>query len=129
MTQATPLATATTPALAGWNEEILGELLTLHYVRAVVFTNGSGRAIQVNQRRAAPPQLAKVADLALAALTQTGSALQVGRLEVSANVYEEGVVVLAGAGALRVAVLTDSGANLGTLLNQVRRLFRQEEAA
>lgn len=102
--------------------------MALQYVRAVVVTNGQGRALHVNRRRSTPPGLAKLADLASAALLQAGAALQLGRLEVNAAVYQEGVLLLAGAGALRVAVLADAGANLGTLLNQVRRVFRKEEA-
>lgn len=127
MIQSTPLASASTPSASTWNDDILRELLALQYVRAVVFTNGSGRALHVNRRRSTPPGLAKVADVALAALSQAGTALQLGRLEVNACVYQEGVVVLTSAGPVRVAVLADAGANLGTLLNQVRRLFRKEE--
>lgn len=107
---------------------MLKEVLALPYVRAVVFTNGRGRALHVNRRRTTPEALAKVADVALAALSQAGAALQLGRLDVSACVYEEGVVVLSGAGSLRVAVLAEAGANLGTLLNQMRRIFRSEDA-
>lgn len=128
MTQSIPLASSATVPSSAWNDEILRELLALQYVRAVVFTNGRGRALHVNRLRSTPPGLARVADLALASLAQAGSALQLGKLEVNACVYQEGVVLLAGTGALRVAVLADAGANLGTLLNQVRRLFRKEES-
>jgi hypothetical protein len=127
MTQSTPLASAPNLPTSTWNDDILRELLALQYVRAVVFTNGVGRVLHLNRRRATPPGLAKAADIALAALAQAGTALQLGRLEVNACVYQEGVVVLTSAGAVRVAVLADAGANLGTMLNQVRRLFRKEE--
>jgi hypothetical protein len=127
MTQSTQPASDATRSPVTWNDEILRELLALQYVRAVAFTNGRGRALQVNEKRATPSGLAKLADLARAALTQAGDALQLGRVEVNACIYQEGVVLLAGTGAVRVAVLADAGANLGTLLNQVRRLFRQEE--
>jgi predicted regulator of Ras-like GTPase activity (Roadblock/LC7/MglB family) len=111
-----------------WSENILSDLLALQYVRAVALTNGKGRALQLNHRRAAPATLAKMADLALAALTQAGSALNIGEVEVNACVYQDGVLLLAGGGPVRAAVLADAGANLGTLLNQVRRIFRKEEA-
>lgn len=127
MTQTTPLVSAPTLPASAWNDDILRELLALQYVRAVVFTNGSGRALHVNRRRSTPAELAKVADLALGALERAGTALQLGRLEVNACVYQEGVVVSTSAGSMRAVVLADAGANLGTLLNQVRRLFRREE--
>ncbi|RYZ02659.1 MAG: hypothetical protein EOO73_30840 [Myxococcales bacterium] len=127
MSQSTPLASAQALPAPTWNDEILRELLALQYVRAVAFTNGNGRALHVHRRRSTPAGLVKIADVALAALAQAGKSLQLGRLEVSASVYQEGVLVLTSAGAVRVAVLADAGANLGTLLNQVRRLLRKEE--
>lgn len=126
-TTASTATTASAPTSSvTWEAEVLNELLALQYVRAVVFTNGKGRTLRLNRRAAIPEGLAKSADLALAALTQTGAALQLGRLDVSACVYQDGVVILSGSGALRVAVLAEAGANLGTLLNHVRRIFRQE---
>jgi hypothetical protein len=97
-------------------------------VRAVLFTNGKGRALHVDGRDGHSPGLAKLADVAHAALARTGAALQLGRVEVSACIYKEGALLLAGSGKIRVAVLADAGANLGTLLNQVRRIFGKEEA-
>ena len=76
-----------------------------------------------------PDGLAKIADLALAQLTQTGASLELGKLEVSACVYEHGMMLLAGSGSLRVAVLADNGANLGSLLNNVKRIFRERQAS
>lgn len=112
----------------GWDEEVVSDLLALNYVRAVVFTNGQGRALRLNRRATVPDALAKVADLALAALAQTGAALDLGKLEVSACVYEHGIVLLAGSSSLRVAILADNGANLGSLLNNVKRIFRERPA-
>ncbi len=124
-TASTATAAAATSSVT-WEGEVLTELLALQYVRAVVFTNGRGHTLRLNRRATIPEGLAKSADLALAALNQTGVALQLGRLDVSACVYQDGVVILSGSGALRVAVLAEAGANLGTLLNHVRRIFRQE---
>ncbi len=126
--QTKPIAGAVPSPPLTWDEEVLNELLALQYVRAVVFTDGKGRTLRMNGR-ATPDGLAKVADLALAALSQMGVALQLGRVDVSTCVYQDGVVILAGAGKLRVAVLTTAGANLGTLLNHMRRIFRPEETA
>lgn len=109
-----------------WDEHVLSDLLALSYVRAVVFTNGKGRALHASHRVASIEGLAKIADLAQAALAQAGVALKLGQLEVSANIYEDGVVLLAGVGETRCAVLADAGANLGTLLNHARRLFRED---
>ena len=114
------------PSVA-WDEEVVNELLALNYVRAVAFTSGQGRALRVNRRATVPDTLAKIADLALAALTQAGAALDLGKLEVSACVYESGVMLLAGSGGVRVVVLADNGANLGSLLNNVRRIFRERQ--
>ncbi len=123
-----PMAPAVEPDPALWDEEVLADLLATSYVRAVVFTNGQGRTLRMNRRATAPDALAKVADLALAALTQTGVALKLGRVEVSACVYEDGVVLLSGSQSVRVAVLADGGANLGTLLNHLRRIFPERRA-
>jgi len=109
-----------------WNDEVLKDLLALSYVRGVIFTNGKGRVIHANYEAAMVDGFAKIADLALAALGQTGVALKVGPLEVSACLYEQGVVLLSHGSAIRCAVLADAGANLGALLNHVRRLIREE---
>jgi hypothetical protein len=127
MTEPTVVASSAATSPSTWNGDVLTELLGLQSVRAVLFTNGKGHALHVTRRRPAPPELAKLVDLAHAALVQTGNALQLGRIEVSASVYHAGVLLLAGSGAVRVAVLADPGANLGALLNQVRRVLRKEE--
>jgi hypothetical protein len=126
MSQSTNLARSAADA-PSWNEEVLSELSSLPYVRAVVFTDGRGGTLRVNRRRETVKGLAKLADLANAALTQAGASLELGSLEVGACVYEEGSLVLAGCGGVRVAVIADAGANLGALLNHVRRILRKEE--
>jgi len=128
MTEPTAVASSAATSPSTWNGDVLTELLGLQSVRAVLFTNGKGRTLHVSRRRPTPPELAKLVDLAHAALVQTGNALQLGRIEVSASVYQAGVLVLAGSDAVRVAVLADPGANLGALLNQVRRVLRKEES-
>jgi predicted regulator of Ras-like GTPase activity (Roadblock/LC7/MglB family) len=106
-----------------WDEDVLSDLLALPYVRGVVFTNGKGRAVHASHKLTSVDGLAKIGDLAQAALAQAGAALKLGALEVSACVYEDGVVLFSGVGETRCAVLADAGANLGTLLNHARRLF------
>lgn len=126
MSQAAFAMSAVTTSSTIWDDDVLSDLLALPYVRGVVFTNGKGRAVHASHRLAAVDGLAKIGDLAILALAQAGSALKLGTLEVSACVYEDGVVLLAGTGQTRCAVLADAGANLGTLLNHARRLFREQ---
>lgn len=128
MAQIATISRSVSAPNAAWDEEVVSDLLALTYVRAVVFTNGQGRTLRLNRRATVPDGLAKIADLALAQLTQTGAALELGKLEVSACVYENGIMLLAGSSSLRVAVLADNGANLGSLLNNVKRIFRERQA-
>jgi len=127
LTESRTAANTTSTTLTTWDEDVVNELIALPYVRAVVFTDGKGRTLRSNRRTTTPDDLARVADLALAAISRMGAALQLGRSEVNACVYQDGVLILSGSGKLQVAVLATAAANLGTLLNHTRRIFRQEQ--
>jgi predicted regulator of Ras-like GTPase activity (Roadblock/LC7/MglB family) len=110
---------------AGLDQELLDELASLPYVKAVLITDEQ-RLLNVILGPTSPAPLTVSAALARGALERLGSALTLGSLQVSASVFDAGVVVLSCVGALGVAVLADAGANLGSLLNYLRRVHRSE---
>jgi predicted regulator of Ras-like GTPase activity (Roadblock/LC7/MglB family) len=116
-------------ALAGghppWDEKVLTDLTELAYTRAVVFTDGIGRVLHRATRSDMPTRVGEIVDIASGGLFQMGSQLGLGSPSVCVCTFQSGVVILARSEAARVAVLADENANLGQLLNHVRKLFPQ----
>ena len=112
-----------------WDAKVVGDLMSLGYTRAIVFTDCRGQVRHAVARSSAPEDIAEVADIALSMLARAGSALKLGALAVSACMYQEGTLILARSGKNQVAVLAEEHANLGQLLNHVRRIFNEEQEA
>lgn len=120
-------SSAESPAL--WNDGVLAALCALSAVRVVVFTNQQGLVIHTVGRAPLADKLGKVIDVAAGALSKTGERLELGQLRIGVSIYDQGVIVLARSAKLNVGVIAEAEANLGALLNHVRRIFVQEGAS
>lgn len=108
---------------ARWDGEVVADIASIDYVRAVVFTDGQGRIVDRLGRMELSRDEAEVLDISLANLEQTGRALGMGELQVGVSIFASGIVLSATSRDLRVSVLAHGTANLGQLLSQVRRIF------
>lgn len=107
-----------------WDPQVLMDMLSLDYVLAVVFTDGNGLVLHSQVRADVPYQIGDITDIAIGALSRAGDALEIGPLGIAACLYRGGILVAARSNVTNVAVLAKANANLGQLLNQVRRIFR-----
>ena len=111
------------PGQQAWDEEVVADIASLSYVRAVVFTDGLGQVIHRQGRSDLGRDTSEYLDMSSAAMAQTGLALAMGDLQVGVGIFTSGTVITACSRGLRVTVLADGSANLGQLLSQVRRVF------
>lgn len=115
---ATPITIADT-----WDDDVVADLATFKYVRAIVFTDGFGNLLARAGRTSVSEEVPARLDITNAALEHAGRALAMGELAIAVTTYSGGTLVSASTARARATVLADAGANLGQLLSYMRRVF------
>lgn len=109
--------------LTRWDARLLRQLATADDVRAVFITDGNGRAVQWLAQSEPSAAAPLVVDVVMHALVTAGKALELGELEVVAQVYEAGLVVSARGATETLTVLAAPTAALGPLAAQLRSVL------
>jgi len=99
---------------------------------AVLRTDGHGNVIRIHgPTRDAAVDLAEAIDIAIAAIARLAENRdELGRFQTAVLLYDKGTVFCGQfASGEAIALLASSNANLGLLLNQVRRLISEESGS
>jgi predicted regulator of Ras-like GTPase activity (Roadblock/LC7/MglB family) len=110
-----------------WDPRVLSEILATGYTEAVVVIDQHGQVIQRYFERELPSSLGELSELALATQSRFGDHFSLGSLRMSATVHDQGILVCGRGNEHHVLLLASKLANLGQLLNFVRRFFRARD--
>ncbi len=111
------------PGGEAWSRRALRDLLSVPRVKGVLVSDGAGNCIESEGRSL--DTNAVVVDILIGAVVRATTDLGIGGPQLMATLCKEGVLVVGCGPAVRVAVLADNEANLGSLLNHVRRIFSE----
>jgi hypothetical protein len=106
-----------------WDPRVLSEILATGHTQALVVIDHQGRVVQRYLARELTSSLVELSELVLAAQLRFGQHLSLGQPRLSMTVHERGVLVCGTSREHHVLLLASELANLGQLVNFVRRFF------
>jgi hypothetical protein len=106
-----------------YDAQAVREVARAPYVRAVVLTDRSGNVISVHPETPSVACSGPLVELTVAALASAGVTFALGELRVSANVYEQGALIVGRTEDVDLAIFASHEGNLGQLLHAVRLVF------
>lgn len=117
------MSTDTSTSSVNLDERLLGDILSAEYTRAVVVTDKKGEVVSSRIGNHESTWNAVDFDMMLASVARCGSPMDFGQLNITAALYDNGTLVAGSNENNNVLIVASSGANLGQLFNQIRRVF------
>jgi hypothetical protein len=111
----------------GWDDQALQDIVASGHTEAVILTDGNGRILFCDSRRAAPEPLGALLEMSLASHAVAGKRFGLGALRISASLHDAGAIVCGRTETNSIVILASERANLGQLLHHVRRILPQRE--